>query len=98
MSNRKFERACKKAEHFDSLVSQNKKAHKEEGVPLDQNAQVRFARAAFECNQYGDGDNWSYDDVGKYGYDEVVKLQDQLNAGKGLGYNINKRATRKFTP
>jgi len=46
MSNRKFERACKKAEHFDSLVSQNKKAHKEEGTPLDQNAQVRFARGS----------------------------------------------------
>ena len=98
MSNRKFERACKKAEHFDSLVSQNKKAHKEEGVPLDQNAQVRFARAAFEANQYGDGDNWSYDDVGKYGFDEVVKLQDQFNAGKGLGHSIAKRVQRKYTP
>jgi hypothetical protein len=98
MSNRKFEMAMKKVEHFDSLVSKNRRAHREEGVPLDQDLQRRFARAAFEANQHGDGDNWSYDDTGKYGFEEVIRLQDQFNAGKGLGHKIAKRVGRKYTP
>ena len=98
MSNRKFERAMKKVQHYDNLVSQNMKAHKYEGAPIDKDLQIRFARAAFEANQYGDGDNWSYDDVREHGFEEVVRLQDQYNAGKGLGHRIAKRVQRKYTP
>ncbi len=95
MNNKKFERLEKRTSRLDNLVSENKKAHKYEGAPIDQRLQKRFARAAFTLNQYGDGDNWSYDDVGQYGFEEVVKLQDEFNAGKGRGHRIAKRVQRR---
>lgn len=97
MSN-KFEKDQAKVDHYSSKKVGNDKAHTEEGAPLDQKTQIQYARAAFRLNQYGDGDNHSYDDVGKYGHEEIVRLQEEFNAQKGLGWRIAQRVQRKYTP
>jgi len=60
----------------------------------------RLGGTAFDLNQAhmsvgGDGDRASYDDVGKQGFDEVVKRQDKLRVKKvqyAPGYSPADRA------
>ena len=90
---RQEELAMKKYRHLDNLVSENKKAHKYEGAPIDHDLQKRFAIAGHYYAQFpGGADEVSSDDMGVTGGPYLAKLQDDVMRGEGEGYKNYRRA------
>ena len=86
------ERARKKYQHYDSLVFNNMKAHKETGEPIDYELQKRFAMAGHYYAQFPGGEDVTSDDMGRGGGPYYAKLQDDVLRGEGEGYKNYRRA------